>query len=62
MSLPLILVLQFVGVALMFFGGIVSYSSDTTSPALVIGIVLIVIGGIGYRKRNKNKEHLIVKG
>ena len=43
MSKPLIVVLQFTGLMLIIFGG---------STGLVVGLGLVIIGGIGYRKKS----------
>jgi len=48
MSKPLILFLQLTGLIVLLYG-----AGTESAAKIVIGIILVIIGGIGYRERIK---------
>lgn len=55
MSKPLIFVLQLVGALLMFFGA-ASEPVDVTQ--IIIGAAMLIIGGVGFRKRLRMSQQV----
>jgi len=55
MSGPLIFVLQLVGACMLFFGISIGITSGDFAMAIVGGI-MIIIGGIGYRSKTRNNK------